>query len=44
MPRTLYQKILGPEFDKVPEEIRQMHSFARVARGRIDQLLEAEAI
>ncbi|WJS02049.1 hypothetical protein [Roseibium aggregatum] len=33
MPRTLYQTILGPEFDKVPAEIRRMHSFARVARG-----------
>ena len=36
MPRTLYQTILGPEFDKVPAEIRRMHSFARVARGTAD--------
>ncbi|MGX1498310.1 hypothetical protein ACSSV1_003361 [Labrenzia sp. MBR-25] len=36
MPRTLYQTILGPEFDKVPAEIRRMHSFARVAQGTAD--------
>ena len=36
MPRTLYQTILGPEFDKAPAEIRRMHSFARVARGTAD--------
>ncbi len=36
MPRTLYQTILGPEFDKVPAEIQRMHSFARVARGTAD--------
>ncbi|TYC67654.1 DUF4166 domain-containing protein [Stappia sp. BW2] len=36
MPRTLYQDILGPDFAKVPEQIRYMHSFARVARGIAD--------
>lgn len=36
MPRTLYQSILGADFDQVPWEIREMHSFARVARGKAD--------
>ncbi|MCK7610758.1 DUF4166 domain-containing protein [Roseibium sediminicola] len=36
MTRTLYQSILGADFDQVPREIREMHSFARVARGKAD--------
>jgi hypothetical protein len=36
MSRTLYQTILGSDFDQVPLEIREMHSFARVARGSAD--------
>ncbi len=33
MSRTLYQTILGSDFDKVPQEIREMHRFARLAKG-----------
>jgi hypothetical protein len=36
MPRTLYQSILGSDFDTVPDKIREMHSFARVAKGTAD--------
>lgn len=36
MTRTLYQTILGADFDQVPPEIRRMHSFARVATGSAD--------
>ncbi len=36
MPRTLYHSILGSDFDDVPLKIREMHSFARVARGTAD--------
>jgi len=36
MPRTLYQSILGDDFEQVPLKIREMHSFARVARGAAD--------
>lgn len=33
MPRDLYQTILGKDFELLPAKIREMHSFARVARG-----------
>ena len=36
MPRVLYQSILGAAFDSVPEKIREMHTFARVAKGTAD--------
>ncbi|MHA7774208.1 DUF4166 domain-containing protein [Roseibium sp. M-1] len=36
MPRSLYQSILGSAFDSVPDKIREMHTFARVAKGTAD--------
>ncbi len=36
MIRTLYQTLLGPAFDRLPDPIRSMHASARRAEGRAD--------
>ena len=36
MARTLYRALLGPDFDRLPLAIREMHDHTREARGRAD--------
>lgn len=36
MARTLYQTLLGPAFDTLPEPVRSMHANAHRAEGRAD--------